>query len=155
VSAIDLNCFLTRRNEHLAKCFQGPLIGRGITTLGDLTQALEYEKEKEILKSMNFVAARIPKHLLEISRYYNENINSDSGSMRFLMVEPNKWMKVESITVKQLQETLKRVTNKTEDSNFTTKLEIENFDEENIVKFRKTCKNPKLRNIYFRLIHAC
>jgi exonuclease III len=153
VSAIDLNCFLTRRNEHLAKCFQGPLIGRGITTLGDLTQALEYEKEKEILKSMNFVAARIPKHLLEISRYYNENINSDSGSMRFLMVEPNKWMKVESITVKQLQETLKRVTNKTEDSNFTTKLEIENFDEENIVKFRKTCKNPKLRNIYFRLIH--
>ncbi len=153
VSATDLNSFLTRRNEHLAKCYQKPLISKGITTLGDLTQAFEYEKEKELLKSMKFVAARIPNHLLEISRYYNENINSDSESMSFLMVEPNKWMKIESITVKQLQETLKRVTSKTEETNFKMKLGIENFDEENIVNFRKTCKNPKLRNIYFRLIH--
>ncbi len=30
---------------------------------------------------------------------------------------------------------------------------IDNFDEENITRFRSNCKNPKLRNIYFRLIH--
>jgi len=33
------------------------------------------------------------------------------------------------------------------------KLNIESFNEENIVQFRNRCKNPKLRNIYFRLIH--
>jgi hypothetical protein len=30
---------------------------------------------------------------------------------------------------------------------------IEEVAKENIIKFRKNCKNPKLRNIYFRLIH--
>jgi hypothetical protein len=30
---------------------------------------------------------------------------------------------------------------------------IDNFDEENITRFRSNCKNPKLRNIYFRLVH--
>ena len=32
-------------------------------------------------------------------------------------------------------------------------MDIENFEEENITKFRSNCKNAKLRNIYFRLIH--
>jgi hypothetical protein len=30
---------------------------------------------------------------------------------------------------------------------------IDNFDKENITRFRRNCKNPKLRNIHFRLIH--
>jgi hypothetical protein len=32
-------------------------------------------------------------------------------------------------------------------------LGIDNFDGENITRFWSNCKNPKLRNIYFRLIH--
>jgi hypothetical protein len=32
------------------------------------------------------------------------------------------------------------------------KVGIDNFDEENITRFRSNCKNPKLRNIYSRLI---
>jgi hypothetical protein len=52
-----------------------------------------------------------------------------------------------------LQVTLKTALKKTEELDFKNKMMIEEFDEENIIKFRKNCKNPKLRNIYFRLMH--
>ena len=42
---------------------------------------------------------------------------------------------------------------KIEALDFKQKLNIQNFEEENILRFRKNCKNAKLRNIYFRLIH--
>jgi ribosomal protein L32 len=41
---------------------------------------------------------------------------------------------------------------KVEVLNFKNKLGID-FDPDNITQFRKNCKNVKLRNIYFRLIH--
>ena len=42
---------------------------------------------------------------------------------------------------------------KIENQNFKERLGVNAFEEENIMKFRNNCKNPKLRNIYHRLIH--
>jgi hypothetical protein len=70
-----------------------------------------------------------------------------------MLITPNLRKNVSHITVKELQVTLKTALKKTEELDFKNKLMIEEFDEENVIKFRKNCKNPKLRNIYFRLIH--
>jgi hypothetical protein len=153
VTSINLNCYLSRKNKHLAVCIQKTLTNNGVSSLGELTQALEYEKDEKSLKSMKFIISNFPKRLIEISNMFNENINTNSETLNFLMVDSNKWMKVESLTVKQLQQTLNRAMNKIEDSNFDAKIGTVNFEEENINTFRSLCKNPKLRNIYFRLIH--
>ncbi len=70
-----------------------------------------------------------------------------------MLIKPNLRKNVSDITVMELQVTLKTALKKTEELDFKNKMMIEEFDEENIIKFRKNCKNPKLRNIYFRLIH--
>jgi hypothetical protein len=54
---------------------------------------------------------------------------------------------------KELQVTLKNALKKIDVLDVKSKVGIDNFDEENITRFRSNCKNPKLRNIYFRLIH--
>jgi hypothetical protein len=55
-----------------------------------------------------------------------------------------------TITVKELQVILKKI----DVLDVKNKLGIDSFDEENITRFRSNCKNPKLRNIYLRLIHS-
>jgi hypothetical protein len=52
-----------------------------------------------------------------------------------------------------LQVTLKNTLKKIEVLDFNSELSIDSFDKNSITKFWSNCKNPKLRNIYFRLIH--
>ena len=61
VTSIDLNCYLSRKNKHLAVCIQRALTNNGVSSLGELTQALEYEKEEKTLKSMLFIVSNFPK----------------------------------------------------------------------------------------------
>jgi hypothetical protein len=42
---------------------------------------------------------------------------------------------------------------KIEEQDFNRKLGVEDFDNDNVTKFRKNIQNSKLRNIYFRLIN--
>jgi hypothetical protein len=69
------------------------------------------------------------------------------------MISENVRMEVNMITVKEFQIILKKAMEKTDSMDFGSKLGIESYDRENITRFRSICKNPKLRNIYFRLIH--
>jgi hypothetical protein len=62
-------------------------------------------------------------------------------------------MSIDVVTTKELQTVLKIALKKVEVLNVNTKLGIEDYDPNNIITFRKYCKNSKLRNIYFRLIH--
>jgi hypothetical protein len=73
--------------------------------------------------------------------------------MKYLLIAPRTRKKLITITVKELQVTLKNALKKIDVLDFKKKLGIDNFDEENITRIRSNCKNPKLRNIYFRLIH--
>jgi hypothetical protein len=58
-----------------------------------------------------------------------------------------------TITVKELKVTLKNALKKIDFLCVKNKFGIDNFDEENISRFRSNCKNPKLRNIHFRPTH--
>ena len=61
-----------------------------------------------------------------------------------MLIAPDTRKDINSIIVKELQVTLKTALKKIEALDFNKKLGIENFDEENIMRFR---------NIYFRLAH--
>jgi hypothetical protein len=73
--------------------------------------------------------------------------------MEFLCLEDGRRLKIETITAKEYQTTLKTFMGKTERCDFKTKLNAQNFNDDNITRMRKNCHNSKLRNIYFRLTH--
>jgi hypothetical protein len=73
--------------------------------------------------------------------------------MKSIMILKGRRVQLNNVTVKQLQCLLKIALRKVESLDAKSKLGINTFDENNILNFRSNCKNPKLRNIYFRLIH--
>jgi exonuclease III len=153
VSAINMLSYLKRKNKVFMICLLSPLTKNGIITLGELIQAYEYESDKKMLTTMKIIISTFPKHLVNIAKCYNEDINSDNQEMKFMQVSPGSRQSLNTITVKGLQVILKTALNKIDVLDVKKKLGVEFFDENNIVKFRNNCKNPKLRNIYFRLIH--
>ena len=153
VSSINLTTYLTRKNKVFMLCMIKPLTKNGITTLGELIQAYEYETDEKLIKTMKIIITSFPKTLVNISKCYNEEINSDNEDMKYMLIAPRIRKNLVTITVKELQVTLKNALKKIDVLDVKNKLGINNFDEENITRFRSNCKNPKLRNIYFRLIH--
>ena len=153
VASIDLLTYLKRKKRLFSICIAKPLIGLGLTTLGELTQAYEHETDKNRNVSMSLVINSFPKELIDISKCYNEELNSTDSPLRYLTLINNKRLALEIVSTKELQLVLKKALKKIETTNFKEKLTINEYDTTNITIFRKHCKNAKLRNIYFRLIH--
>jgi hypothetical protein len=94
-----------------------------------------------------------PVTLIEIAKCYIEDINDDSNEVKYLKIINNVYKPIEEVSTKEIQNILKTVLKKVEEINFDQKLGTSNFEEENIIRFRNTCKNVKLRSIFHRLIH--
>jgi hypothetical protein len=73
--------------------------------------------------------------------------------MTHILTKDSCWLPINSITTKDLQWILKAALGRLDEINWTGNLETIDQEKININLFRKNCKNPKLRNIYFRLIH--
>ena len=153
VSSINLKTFLKRKKKVFLLCILKPLTAIGIETLGELTQAYEYETDDKLSKTMRIITAAFPKHLVDISKCFSADINMNSEKLNYMQIAPNNRKEINSIIVKEFQITLKNALKKIEEQDFKMKLGVENFEEDNITKFRNNCKNPKLRNIFFRLVH--
>ncbi len=153
VSSINLKSYLKRKEKVFMLCMSNLLSSNGITTLGELTQAYEYETDRKLSKIIKMIMSTIPEHLVKISKCYDEDVNSNNEELKYLQIAPRERKNVNVITVKELQVALKNALGKIESAKVNEKVGIDNFDEENITKLRNNCKNPKLRNIYFRLIH--
>jgi hypothetical protein len=153
VSAINLNKYFRRKSKSLIACILITLTKIGIHTLGELVQAFEHENDSRLNKTMKIILAYIPKNLKSIVENYNENFNTDEDRVQNIMISHGVWVKTNDVTVKQLQILLKIVLKKVETLDVNNKLQIQSFENEYINDFRLKCKNPKLRNIYFRLIH--
>jgi hypothetical protein len=98
------------------------------------------------------IIVNIQSEMVELATTYNENINNDSVSLKYILLKGEEWMEINNITTKELQRTLKVAKNRISNQDFNTKLETIDYKKENISKFRNQCKNVKLRHIYFRLI---
>jgi exonuclease III len=153
VSSINLATYLKRKNKVFMVCMLKPLTENGIITLGDLVQSVEHEKDVKLEKIMKIIISTMPYHLVNVAKCYNEDVNSSNEEVKHILISPEMRKRTSAITVKELQVTLKTTLKRIDELDVKLKLGINNYDEENIIRLRKNVKNPKLRNIYFRLIH--
>jgi hypothetical protein len=130
-----------------------PLLKDGVISLGELTQSYEFENDVKTSTLMKNILSAFPTRLVEISKCFIEGINEEIEDLNYMMIENNIRKNINTITVKELQNTLKSVLNKTETTNFNLKIGVQNFQEDNIMRLRKKCQNAKFRNLYFRLVH--
>jgi hypothetical protein len=152
VSSINLKTYLERKKRIFLLCILKPVSEIGVTTLGELIQSFEHEQNQNLNKAMKLILSSFPNSLLDIAKCYNEEINNHSQPLKYIVVSPSKRKPIEEVTTKEMQILLKLAMKKVEKMDFHKKLGI-NFDPRNIITFRTNCKNAKLRNIYFRLIH--
>jgi len=152
VSSINLNSYLERKSRPFHVCIQKSLSVVGVETIGDLIREYETEQDINLSKAMKIIISTIPNNLIEIANDRNEYTSNDEN-LRFLNVGNNERKKIQIITTKEFQVILKIVLGKVESANFEEKLSVTDFKSESIIAFRKNCKNVRLRNTFFRLIH--
>ena len=153
VASINLATYLKRKNKVFMTCMLKPLTESGVTTLGELVQNMEHERDANLNKIMKIIISAMPKHLVKITESYNEDVNSCKEQMKYILIDHYRRKEIGSITVKELQVTLKFILKRIDELDVKQKLGISSYDEENISTLRKNIRNSKLRNIYFRLIH--
>jgi hypothetical protein len=153
VSSINLETYLGRKKKVFLMCIVKQLVNNDISTLGELILSNEHVKDKNLLKTIKMILQAIPKSLINIATCFNEEINSDKDELKYILITQTSRVSIDLVTVKQLQVILKLALKKVEVRDFNERLGITDFDPADILKFRKLCKNSKLRNIFFRLIH--
>jgi hypothetical protein len=84
ISSINLATYFKRKKETFVSCMLIKLTKAGIQTLGDLILTHEHEHDRNMIKTMELIMKYIPKNLIEISKCYNEDINSDEGKLEYI-----------------------------------------------------------------------
>jgi hypothetical protein len=135
VASINLETYLKRKKKIFFLCILKPITNLGIITLGELVQAYEHERDRNLNKSMTLVIKSFPKILVDIAKCYNEDLNKIDQSLRYIQISSKQRLAIETITTKELQITLKIVLARVEVTNFDTKLDLIDFNESNIITF--------------------
>jgi hypothetical protein len=98
------------------------------------------------------VSQAFPTGLVGLASTFNEDNNMTINVGYNILGEKNNWLDLNKVTTKELQSILKIHLKKVSSQDHKTKLGIDEFNKESILKFRKKCKNIKLRHVYYRLI---
>jgi hypothetical protein len=153
VASINIKTYLKRKKKDFHLCMMGELTRLDIVTLGELTQAMEFENNPRVKTTMNMIISIFPITLQNIAKCYNEDINETIEEVKYIQIENDNRKDITKISVKDMQNTLKTAMKRTEEQDFKGKLGVNNFNNNEVNKFRQKCQNAKLRNIYFRLIN--
>jgi hypothetical protein len=153
IASTNLKSYLKRKKKVFHVCILNEITKLDIHTLGELIRGYEIETNTNIIKIMKMILVEFPNDLIKIAEKFNEDENNESDNYKIFKLNTDVWKEPKDVTTKELQNLLKIAMNKTEKINFCDKLAITTFDNNNILKLRQNCQNPKLRNIYFRLIH--
>jgi hypothetical protein len=102
VSSINLTTYLTRKSKVFMVVMIKPLTKNGITTLGEIFQANEYETDEKLIKTMQIIISTFPKILVNKSKCYNQDINSENEEMNYMLIDPRTRKNENSIIVKEL-----------------------------------------------------
>jgi hypothetical protein len=133
-------------------CIIKPFIREGVETYLDIVNEAEIEKNKTRLQKLESIISAFPKYFRNAALSFDENINVRNEIITHFVRNEYEWVPVSDITTKDLQWILKKALHRITEADYRSKLEVEN-EIIDPVKFRQDCKNPKLRNIYFRMIH--
>jgi hypothetical protein len=152
IASTKINTYLLRKNKKLAHYVFIPLRNEGMEFLHEICHEEETERDRAKLKRIRMVIVDIQSEMVEMAANYNENINNDSVSLKYILITGEEWIEIDGITTKELQRTLKGAQKKISVQDYGAKLGITEYNKENIIKLRQQCKNVKLRHIYSRLI---
>jgi hypothetical protein len=153
MSSTNVGRYLIRNGKTLINCLYTPLRKDGIISLAELVREEETELCKTRLIRIRNVLKNFPKEMLEYAKCFDEDMNKDEDLLTHLLTNEDKWMRIEDLTTKEFQVILKNSLGKISQQDFDSRLGIQDYDNSNITKFRQSCKNVKLRHIFFRLLN--
>jgi hypothetical protein len=153
IAIINIETYLNRKGKVFLNCLFIPFRKEGIETYHDLIFAAEMEVNERRLKNLETVINAFPKYFQDAANSFDENINSSEENMTHLLDTKANWVPISVIKTYQLQLILKEVLSKTECINLEKNLPKDIIEQIDFLKLRQNCKNPKLRNMYFRLVH--
>jgi hypothetical protein len=153
IASVNVETFLKRMGKTFKECLFIPFKKEGIETYHDLIFAAETETNVQHARRLKLIINEFPKYFCEAANSFDENINSMSENLTHLLDTKGKWIPITEIKTNQLQLILKEALNKLESLDIKSKFPNETVEKIDFLKFRRNCKNPKLRNVFFRLIH--
>jgi exonuclease III len=154
VASINLMTYLRRKNKLFHVCMLKKLNQIGIYSLGELIRAYEVEIDNNLSKAMKMIISVFPVEMIQLAEQFSEDVNSELEDQKMIRIDEKLCKPIKAVTTKELQQLLKTVLRKVESANFCNKLNIANFDKVGIIRMRQNCRNPKLRSIFFRLMHG-
>jgi hypothetical protein len=152
IASTNVETFLKRKNRVFLSCIARPFLTEGLENYLDFVLEAEIEKDKNRLKRLESIISAFPKFFRNAANSFNENVNAQTNSLTHFVKEDSSWASLNEITIKELQWILKRALHRISSTDFHNKLNIR----DNIIdpiRIRKVCRNPKIRNTYFRMIH--
>jgi len=153
ISMIKVQTYLAKKERVFLKCIHNNFKKEGLIYYRDIVFAAETEMDKNRSKRLEAIISAFPTYFREVANSFNPEINSNIETLTHILKVDNSWTDFENITTKDLQWILKNALDRLDEINIAERLEIEESNEINILQFRKNCKNSKLRNIHFRLLH--
>jgi hypothetical protein len=151
ISSIKVKHFLKNQNKTMSLCIYNHGFG-DYETLLDLVREAETERDKKRSKLIEMILSNFPKELRRIALCFDENINLINNDISEIHLDEG-WVKIEELTVKIIQGSLKTALGKTTTLDVKSKVGIEEFDRNNFIKVRQQCTNTKMRTNYHRLIN--
>jgi len=145
ISMTNLETYLKRKGRVFLSCIFNKLKREGIETFLDVVSEAEVEISINKRRQLESIIGAFPK-------YFNENINEKNEYLTHILKIDKTWTPIEQVTTKDLQWILKKSLNRITETDFEAKTDVRN-EIINPLQIRKDCKNAKLRNIYFRMIH--
>jgi hypothetical protein len=152
IAMINVQTYLKRKGRVFLECIHNKFKKEGLETFADLIFAAETETHRERSKRLESILNAFPKYFREVAENFNIDSNANNETMTHIRKADNCWSPLEEITTKELQWMLKNTLYKLDKIKLPIDVNIDSSDID-IVQFRKNCKNSKLRNIHFRLIH--
>jgi hypothetical protein len=149
IAATNVETYLKRKSRVFLSCIWKPFKKEGMETFLDLVSANETEMHQNRSKRLESIIKAFPSNYKDAAGSYNENVNRLSNEITHILKADLTWTPVEDITTKELQWILKSALNRIESIKWP-----ENLETIDTITFRKNCKNTKLRNIHFRMVHS-
>jgi hypothetical protein len=150
IASINVADHLKRSNKTLALCIYNSTF-KEYENLLEVVREAETEIDRKRSKILEMILSNFPKTFRQIALSFDDNVNKIKNAIEIIEVSKDNWVKVDNLTTKNIQIILKNALDKVSQLDVKQKNGIAMFDSNNFIKFRKQCKNTKMRSLYHRL----
>jgi hypothetical protein len=152
ISSINIKQYLRKNNKVMALCIYNHALN-DCENLLELVREAETERDRKRSKTLEMILRNFPKEFRNIALSFDDEVNNISNTISEIRIKDDCWIKMEDLTVKQIQPILKTALNKVTQLDVKMKVGINNFENSNHIKFREQCSSTKMRALYFRLVN--